>query len=253
MTGEPAPWDGGPLGGAIWTARRVRPAITCSSSWAHSTTSPGPQPQPAGQVINGFGPVPADDHVIARVRPAAGEGQRGKPRAVVGQDGCLGRARNRTSLTGAHAACPKAVARVASTWQGNYPQVPADFSRAPAVPADEVSDGPTQPKAVWPERVRPEPVEPPPTSQQQRPPAPRPPHPTPPPWPPPRPWPEPPVPPPGPRPLPTPEPEPEPEPVLPPEPPPEPLREALQREFPAHGLSFPAPATWQQPVPALRR
>jgi len=285
-----------PLGRAIWTAQHAVSGPP-SSALAPGRIAPHHRgsAQPAGQVINGFGPVPADDRDIARVRPAAGEGQRGKPRALVGQDGCLGLdADAGGAVSGARSPSPPASAlrgvplrctasvrdgqldmlvRV-DTWSsagrpagsvmstvppmltlpsrtepdipdrrarrlpegrragsqhmaGNYPQVPADFSRAPVVPADEVSDGPTQPKAVWPERVRPEPVEPPPASQQQRPLAPRPPHPTPPPWPPPRPWPEPPAPPPEPpprpRPLPPPEPEPEPEPVPPPEPPPEPL------------------------------
>jgi len=80
-----------PLGRAIWTAQHAVSGPP-SSALAPGRIAPHHRgsAQPAGQVINGFGPVPADDRDIARVRPAAGEGQRGKPRALVGQDGCLG-------------------------------------------------------------------------------------------------------------------------------------------------------------------
>ena len=112
----------------------------------------------------------------------------------------------------------------------NHLRLPADPSRAPAAPADEVPGDPIRPAPL---RLKPGPLGPaePPVPHPQPPRRPRPPHPEPPPWPPPRPQPEPPVPPPGPRPrrpLPPPEPEPEPEPVPPPEPP-EPLAEASQQ------------------------
>jgi hypothetical protein len=38
----------------------------------------GTQPQPAGQVLDGFGRVRADDRDITRIWPAPGEGQRGE-------------------------------------------------------------------------------------------------------------------------------------------------------------------------------
>ena len=115
---------------------------------------------------------------------------------------------NATSTEGAKASA----ARVASTRPGNHVGVPADPSRAAAVP-----DYPAPPEPPSPQ--------PPPTLKPQPP--------LPPPWPQPEPPPEPPEPPPEPgpqpRPLPPPEPGPEPEPVPQPEPPPEPLRKAATR------------------------
>jgi hypothetical protein len=50
----------------------------------------GTQPQPTGQVIDGFGRVLADDRDITRIWPASGESQRGQASALVSQDRGLG-------------------------------------------------------------------------------------------------------------------------------------------------------------------